>query len=140
MPPTNNPIQSAWKIIPHFHSSNIQSTVHFYTNVLGFTIGGIHTDDQSGQATFCSLFAGDKAAANIYFSSSVNPSSAWVALGTEELDEFYRVLKEGGVAEIVEELGDKEWGYRQFGIRDGDGNRLTFFKFLEGGNPGVEGE
>jgi uncharacterized glyoxalase superfamily protein PhnB len=133
-------VQSAWKIIPHFRSENIQATVDFYTQVLGFTVGGIHTDDQSDQQTFCSLGAGDKAAANIYFSTAVEQSSAWIALGTTELDDFYAELKSNGNAEIVEEIADKEWGYRQFTIKDTDGNRLTFFKFLEGGNPGVDGE
>ncbi|KAK3291390.1 Glyoxalase/Bleomycin resistance protein/Dihydroxybiphenyl dioxygenase [Chaetomium fimeti] len=131
-----NQVQSAWKIIPHFRSDNIQTTVDFYTRVLGFTVGGIHTDDQSGKQTFCSLYAGDKAAANIYFSSAVTQSSAWIALGTAELDDFYQELKSHGNAEMVEDIADKEWGYRQFTIKDTDGNRLTFFKFLEDGNPG----
>ncbi|KAH6640421.1 Glyoxalase/Bleomycin resistance protein/Dihydroxybiphenyl dioxygenase [Chaetomium tenue] len=135
-----NQVQSAWKIIPHFRSENIQATVDFYTQVLGFTVGGIHTDGQSGQQTFCSLYAGDKAAANIYFSRDAVQSSAWIALGTTELDDFYRELKSHGNVEIIEEITDKEWGYRQFKIRDSDGNKLTFFKFLEGGNPGVDGE
>ncbi|EAQ85250.1 hypothetical protein CHGG_09264 [Chaetomium globosum CBS 148.51] len=135
-----NQVQSAWKIIPHFRSDNIQATVDFYTQVLGFTVGGVHTDGQSGQQTFCSLYAGDKAAANIYFSRDVAESSAWIALGTTELDDFYRELKSHGNVEIIEEIADKEWGYRQFKIRDTDGNRLTFFKFLAGGNPGVDGE
>lgn len=39
---------------------------------------------------------------------------------------------------IVEKLEDKEWGYRQFAVKDDDGNVLTSFKFLEGGNPGTE--
>lgn len=39
---------------------------------------------------------------------------------------------------IIEKMEDKEWGYRQFTVRDGDGNRVVFFKFLEGGNPGTE--
>lgn len=39
--------------------------------------------------------------------------------------------------EITEEIENKDWGYRQFSMEDGDGNVLTFFKFLEGGNPGT---
>ncbi|KAL2200119.1 hypothetical protein P885DRAFT_27838 [Corynascus similis CBS 632.67] len=132
-----NHIESAWKIIPHFYSGNVRATVDYYSNVLGFTVGGVHTD-KSGLATFCSLYAGDKAAANIYFSNAVSKSSAWIALGTTELDDFYRKLQSERLAEIVEELADKEWGYRQFTIRDVDGNTVTFFKFLEGGNPGKE--
>ena len=65
-------------------------------------------------------------------------STAWVALGTEELDAFYRKLMDEGRVTIMQEIGDMEWGYRQFTVRDGDGNRVVFFKFLEGGNPGTE--
>lgn len=61
-----------------------------------------------------------------------------IALGTEELDEFHRILQERGIVKIVEPIKDEEWGYRQFSIEDNSGNVLTFFKFLEGGNPGTE--
>jgi hypothetical protein len=37
--------------------------------------------------------------------------------------------------EIVEQMEDKEWGYRQFTVRDLNGNRVTFFRFLGGGDP-----
>ena len=36
---------SAWKIIPHFPSSNIKDTVNFYTENLHFHLGGIEPDD-----------------------------------------------------------------------------------------------
>lgn len=61
-----------------------------------------------------------------------------IALGTAELDEFYTYLQSRRKVEIVEPIKDEEWGYRQFTIKDNDGTRLTFFKFLEGGNPGTE--
>ncbi len=141
-------VQSAWKVIPHFRSRDIQVTVDFYSEQLGFTIGGVHGSDAEGKPTFCSVYAGDKAAANIYLSKPSdaeaekdwNVSSAWIALGTKQLDELYEQLKSNGVVQIAEEIGDKDWGYRQFAIRDPDGNRLTFFKFLEGGNPGGSDE
>lgn len=57
-----------------------------------------------------------------------------IALGETELDDYYQLLKKEGEVEIVEEIADMEWGYRQFAVKDGDGNRLVFFKFLEGGN------
>jgi hypothetical protein len=34
---------------------------------------------------------------------------------------------------IFHEIEDKPWGYREFTVRDGDGNRLSFFCFLEDG-------
>ena len=135
-------MQSAWKIIPQFQARDIPATVDFYTKTLGFTLGGVHGNDE-GKPNFCSVFAGHKAAANIYFFKAVEgerfeTSSAMIALGTVELDLFYQTLESLGTVDIVEGIEDKEWGYRQFSIKDLDGNRLTFFKFLEGGNPGTE--
>lgn len=164
------PIESAWKIIPTFKSRNIAATVRFYTEELGFTLGGIynHDDETATQeeeehpvpqftateggaeepsadsvpadATFCSVYAGPKAAANIYFFKEKDvfqASEVMIALGTEQLDAMYLKLSRGGSVHIAESIADTPWGYRQFTILDNDGNRLTFFKFLEGGNPGT---
>jgi len=62
----------------------------------------------------------------------------WIALGTEELDLFHDAIVERGRVKIVGGVGEKPWGYRQFTVEDPDGNHLTFFRFLEGGNPGTE--
>ncbi len=89
-------VQSAWKIIPHLRSEDIQVSVDFYSGVLGFTIGGVHGKGEDNKPTFCSVYAGDKAAANIYLAkpggvnspSNWGISSVWIALGTEQLDEL----------------------------------------------------
>jgi len=136
-------VRSAWKIIPQFHSRSINETVKFYTEELSFELGGVHPDDGgTPEPTFCSVFVGRKADANIYFfqtnAHEFQACEAMIALGTTELDEYYDRLKSGGRVAITEPIEDTEWGYRQFTIKDNDGNRLTFFKFLEGGNPGEE--
>ncbi|KAA8643809.1 hypothetical protein EYZ11_007358 [Aspergillus tanneri] len=137
-------VQSAWKIIPMFHSLNISHTVDFYTQRLGFEIGEVKPDpsdekSETSEPYFCSLFIGKKADANLYFSlnrEEFKPTQALIALGTVELDEYYKYLKCRGDVEITDELEDTDWGWRWFTIKDDDGNSLTFFKFLEGGNPG----
>ncbi|KAK6525548.1 hypothetical protein TWF281_010610 [Arthrobotrys megalospora] len=137
-------VASAWKIIPFFQSRNISATVRLYTKELGFTLG-------SEEPHFASLFAGPKAASNIYFSlcreeSEFRASSAMIALGAEQHEALYAGLlakreqtQDGGLSEsetfkIVQEIRNEEWGFRQFSIADGDGNQLTFFRFLEGSN------
>lgn len=89
----------------------------------------------------CSVAAGHKAAANIYlFKTSIpfQPSAAMIAMGTSQLDEYYELLKVERKVEISMPIEDQPWGYRQFEVKDVDGNRIQFFKFLEGGNPGTE--
>jgi uncharacterized glyoxalase superfamily protein PhnB len=140
MPNTAAVVRSAWKIIPQFQSRSIEHSVKFYTEELGFELGGTHPDDGSSKPVFGSVFAGRKADANIYLheckSDDFHASSTMVALGTAELDEFYQLLKARSNVKIIEDVEDKPWGYRQFSIEDCDGNKLTFFKFLQGGNPG----
>ncbi|KAF5860193.1 hypothetical protein ETB97_001836 [Aspergillus alliaceus] len=134
--------KSAWKVIPMFHSTSVSLTVRFYTEILGFELGGVKPEDGTSELFFCSVFIGKKAEANFYFlkvsAEEFKPSEAMIALGTRELDEYYQYLKGHKEVQIVQDIEDMEWGFRQFTIKDSDGNRLTFFKFLEGGNPGEE--
>lgn len=59
-------VSSAWKIIPQFQSRDIESSVKFYTGVLGFELGGVKPDDGSSKPYSASVAAGRKAEANIY--------------------------------------------------------------------------
>ena len=125
-----------------FESRSIPLTVEFYTKKLGFELASVKPEDGESDLYFCSMFIGKKADANFYFSKataeSFKTSEAMIALGTSELDEYYAYLKGQTGVEIAEDIEDKPWGFRQFTIKDNDGNRLTFFKFVEGGNPGEE--
>ncbi|PIG79340.1 aminotransferase GliI-like protein [Aspergillus arachidicola] len=137
-----NITKSAWKVIPMFQSTSISRTVQFYTEILGFELGSVKPEDGTSELTFCSIFMGRKADANFYFSKAsveaFKASEAMIALGTRELDEYYRYLKGRDEVTITEDIEDTPWGFRQFTMEDHDGNKLTFFKFLEGGNPGEE--
>jgi len=126
--------RSAWKIIPHFPSNSIPSTIQYYAQVLYFkTSEPQFTQKDIPEPTFCSVFIGEKADANIYFfrNKSLSPGKAMIAMTTEGLEEYYHLLKREGKVKFVEEIEDKEWGYRQFEIVDEDGNHLQFFRFLE---------
>ncbi|KAF5012979.1 hypothetical protein FDECE_986 [Fusarium decemcellulare] len=137
------PVASAWKIMPTFESQSIEKTIKFYVDILGFNLASVKPEDgEPAQYTFCSIWAGDKAAANIYFfkppSGTATPGSAYIALGTTQLDLLYESVKAREDVVIADEIQDQPWGFRQFTIKDPDGNSLTFFKYLEGGNPGEE--
>ncbi|KAL8277977.1 hypothetical protein RQP46_009609 [Phenoliferia psychrophenolica] len=134
---------AVWKIIPFFKSTSIEATVAYYTTHLDFTLGGTHShsseaprsDGASPPLTFASLFMGPKAEANIYFST--DPSQpvgrAMIALRPlAALDKLYGDITSEGKADVVKTVQDMAWGYRQFAIRDLDGNTVVFFAFLEG--------
>lgn len=133
----------------------------------------VHADHPlaaAGEPTFASLAVGEKAAANIYFfltppkgqdlGNGLGKGRVMIALKVGEVDALYERLRglekerakeggEGGVGGedgewgIVVEIGDRPWGYRDFAVRDGDGNVLSFFCFLgdeEDEEPEVDGE
>lgn len=137
------PLQSAWKIIPHFNCTAVDATVKFYTECLYFDLGGVDPDDvPQREARMCSVAVGRKSDANLYLfkmDAPFEPSAAMIALGTTQLDQYYERLVAEGKVEISMPIEDQPWGYRQFEIKDIDGNRIQFFRFLEGGNPGTDG-
>lgn len=136
------PLLSAWKIIPHFPCTAIDATINFYIECLHFNLGGTDRDDDlHHEARMCSVAVGRKADANLYLfkkNPPFEPSAAMVALGTKQLDQYYELLVAEEKVEISMPIEDQPWGYRQFEVKDIDGNRVQFFKFLEGGNPGTD--
>jgi uncharacterized glyoxalase superfamily protein PhnB len=134
----HSPTNSARKIIPHFPSKSIPSTIRFYSQVLHFHVGEAqYTRGKTLHPTFCSVYAGEHANANIYFfltsesDRKLSPGNIMIAMSTDGLEEYYTLLKREGKVEFVEEIEDKEWGYRQFEIVDEDGSHIQFFRFLE---------
>ena len=143
-----HPISDAWKIIPIFHSSSIERTEAFFSKVLGFETSTDHPDER-GDPTFLSVAAGNHAAANIYFFRSggegekLETSAARIGMSTrglEHLHEMLRACSQKGEVEMEKTARDEPWGFREFAIKDLDGNILTFFRYLEGGNPGDDNE
>jgi catechol 2,3-dioxygenase-like lactoylglutathione lyase family enzyme len=143
--PTNSTahalLQTARKAIPILPCTSIPATVSFYTKTLHFK--GVLPEDP--EQPLCSVSVGVHANANLYLlkypaEETHTPGTVMIWLGTEALDQYYELLKkqegegEGGKVDIAEDIEDKPWGYRQFTVRDPDGNRITFFKFLEGTN------
>ncbi|KAF3904971.1 hypothetical protein AA313_de0200631 [Arthrobotrys entomopaga] len=140
---------SASKIIPKLKCLDVRHTVSFYLNDLHFKLGGMHTQEGDSEPYMASLFIGRHADANIYFfradnADQISPTGGvvkaelMIGLGTRQVDDYYNLLKAEGRVKIVDPIEDKPWGYRQFEIEDPDGNKIQFFRFLEGGNPGDE--
>jgi|SRR5579859_3526126 uncharacterized glyoxalase superfamily protein PhnB len=136
--PLAAPTRSARKIIPHFPSNSIYATIRYYGEVLHFNTGEPQfLRPGTSEPTFVSVCAGEHADANIYFfltSHSVrklSPGNIMIAMSTDGLEQYYNLLKEEAKVTFVDEIEDKEWGYRQFEIADEDGNHIQFFRFLD---------
>lgn len=131
-------VASAWKVIPGLPARNVKATAKFHTKVLHFTLGGLNIEEGDAELEFASVFVGEKAVVNIYLTEcegaeTLAPGWALIAMGTNELDEYYQALLKGGRARVTEGVEDKPWGYRQFTIKDTDNNRLGILSFSRRG-------
>lgn len=113
------------KIVPTFPVRDVNASVRFYVDGLGFTLGGREGDD------FASVFRGRVADVNIYLNRQDGPSgTAECYVFVEDPDALHAEYAREQVP-VVHTPRDTPWGYRQFTISDPDGHRLHLFRFLE---------
>ena len=115
-------------VIPELPVADVDATLGYYRDVLGFSVEGRH-EDESGDVVFGSVLCGR---ANLYFSKTEEPiavNRCYVFL--DEVDALCAAFKARG-ARIMEEPEDKPWGYRQFTLEDVNGHLFYYFRFSDG--------
>lgn len=114
-----------------FASSDILATLEYYKEVLGFDSSWTYGDPP----VFGSASKGE---ANIMF--SLNPELAAIIRGhqhwlkVDDIDDMYHFHRSKG-AEIVSEIEDKPWGFREYVVEDLNGYHLRFVGVPEGNPP-----
>ena len=109
-----------------FHVSNVESSINYYTQVLGFSIDFRYND-----------FAGvELGAVLIYLSGPAQEVKRTVGKGSiyifcDEVDQYFQEISEKG-AIIEVRIDNRDYGMRDFGIKDPDGNMLSFGMKSEG--------
>ena len=110
-------------IMPVLKVTNLQRSIDWYTGVLGFRAEGRSPQDGGGEN--CFLRAGDT---ELMLTTGTHlgdtpafTGTIYFLVGVEAI--FARVK---GRLEIVWPLEEQEYGTREFGIRDPDGNLLAF--------------
>ena len=53
------------------------------------------------------------------------PGSSWLYLAAENIDDLYEKVQSGG-AEVISTIRDEDYGSREFGLRDPEGNLWSF--------------
>lgn len=111
----------------------------FYRDTLGFEVVE-QWDDPDGRGT---LFrASTDGVVEIVEDSpdhpAMPPSGVTVAIEVDDADTMYARVLAAGV-EIVEVLGVRPWGHRNFEIRDPNGLSLVFFTPVVDTGDGAEG-
>ena len=113
-------------ITPQLRTTDMASSIRFYTETLGFTVEFNYEDFYTG------IRIGDQSI-HLKLVDDRDPSIKFVDEGghlhlyleTNGVAEFAEELKSRGVA-MVEDVHETEWNTREFVIRDDQGHTLYF--------------
>ncbi len=118
---------------PVYHTKNMEKTVEWFENVLGW-YAGIEAKDENGVGTYgCAMsFPGELVHANIGKFDGIHlfygePSKNTVALiNIHNIDKFYAFVKKNGWDQISEVSPPQPWGSRVCYVTTIDGSVLQF--------------
>jgi catechol 2,3-dioxygenase-like lactoylglutathione lyase family enzyme len=110
--------------IPIITVRDVERATRFYVDVLGFSL-----DFETGAPHFVSGLFKDAVQLMLIGSDGVNvrqqPGTANLNFFADEVDELFSACRDAAV-EVIIEPGDRDYGQRDFAIRDPDGNVLVF--------------
>ena len=125
------PIVDCERMHPTLTVSDILAAVDFYTGRLGFEPGFTWGEP----ATFAGVNLGK---VQVFLQQSTakaaGGSVSFVVNDADELFEFHRTM---GV-DIVVPPDDRDYGLRDYGVRDPYGNHLSFGHYIYSGGPAIE--
>ena len=129
MPP--RPRVYASRIHPALQVRDLPAALDFYTQKLGFTLGFTYGDPPA--------FAGVNLDEISMFLQPGTPSPAgcWLAFVVGSADELFEFQSANGV-EVVEPPGDRDYGLRDYSVRDLDGYVLSFGQYIYNQGPALE--
>jgi uncharacterized glyoxalase superfamily protein PhnB len=120
-------------IMPNFGVKDLNASLTFYTEKLGFDTMMTMPGPNGGDLVFAIVRWGEQVVIGLGFDDRIDYSKPlghgvqfmiYPPDGTD-IDQYYADVKGRGVA-ITEELQDSYWGDRVFSINDPDGYWLTF--------------
>ena len=101
---------------------NLEQTIAFYRDVLGFEV---HEIGDPGWRMFvrdcCRIMAGHCPDADP--PSELGDHSYFAYFVVDDVDGYYETVVSRG-AEVIKALRDEPWGMREFGLRTIDGHRI----------------
>ncbi len=104
--------------------SNLERSVAFYRDVLGFAV---HEIGDPGWRLFerdaCAILAGE--CPDAIPPAETGDHSYFAHVEVEPIDAFYAEVTARG-AQVLSPLRDEPWGMREFGLRTADGHRMRF--------------
>ncbi len=117
---------SAVPIIP---ARDIEAAAAWYRDELGFDV--FHTEREYG------IVGRGESWIHFWGPSEISPedSMTMIRLGVQGIDEFYAHCQGRDIVHPNAPLEETPWGFREFSVRDRDGNLVTFFETPNGYDP-----
>lgn len=112
------------RAIPLLASLDIDRTLTFYAEKLGFEMEVFHVDDAAGV---------ERDGVQIHFWKCDDrhiAENTSCRIEVEGIDTLYEELLLRGVVHPNGPLADQPWGFREFAVLDCDGNLITFVQEL----------
>jgi catechol 2,3-dioxygenase-like lactoylglutathione lyase family enzyme len=100
---------------------DLPASVAFYTDVLGFKVEGTFPDDAP---TWAGLYSGNARMMLTQMNDGEPTLTGQIYMYPDDLDAAWKRLREA--APVVEPPVQREYGMREFSIRDPDGYLITF--------------
>lgn len=115
-------------IIPQFFTADLEATLRYYQNQLGFKIQFVH-----GEPAFYAgmIRDGQSLFFRVVDSMPIPPLTKFeeehldAYIQVDQIDDLYTEYQSRNVT-FVREIGTTPWGVREFVVKDGDGRLLCF--------------
>lgn len=112
-------------IEPVLEARNLSETIAFYRDLLGFTITFVYGNPPQHAGVSRSEWSSQPSIQLTQAQGEITPSG-WLYLRVDRyIDDLYEQYRTHGV-QIVQEIGNRPWGRREFTIADCNGHRLRF--------------
>jgi len=123
------------QIIPHLIVNNVNESIQFYSDKLGFKADYIQKDT-NGNENFAILKNGSVEIMLGYQTSELKKLNGFDRVGAsaifyfemDDVNSYYNQIKDN--VKIIRDLGDTRWGTREFWIEDCNNYYLSFYKSL----------
>jgi catechol 2,3-dioxygenase-like lactoylglutathione lyase family enzyme len=112
------------RLHPGLPVADVPAAVEFYTTRLGFTPGFAWGGEPP---TFAGVNLGEVQV--FLFQGTPTPEGGNVYFVVGDADELYAFHRDAGV-EVLQEIGDREYGLRDYTVRGPDGHRLSFGHYV----------
>lgn len=117
--PADTPRTRMERAIPVLASLDIEATLDFYAEKLGFRPVARHAD--------YGIVERDDVQIHFWLTDDASvPKATSCRVDVTGIDQLYDEMSAAGVVHPNGPLTDQPWGLREFAVLDGDGNLITF--------------